>query len=260
MTPSEGRDTRSQVQDVALVVGGGPGISSSCARLFAQSGMRVAVAARNPDKPVLQNLEKTHGVRRYARDASEPAEVEALFQGVVRDLGAPTLVVHNIDGRVAGILRKSITDADPSLAFETLRNSAFSAFLVGQQAARLMRENTPDANGTKGTIIVTNASAALKGFPASGAFAMACHAKARLAQSMARELMPQGIHVATVPIDAAIGWTQEDGTRAHRLAGTTEDDNMADPDRIAETYLQLHRQHRSTWAFEVVLRPWSERW
>ena len=123
-----------------------------------------------------------------------------------------------------------------------------------------MRENTPDANGTKGTIIFTNASAALKGFPASGAFAMACHAKAGLAQSMARELMPQGIHVATVPIDAAIGWTQEDGTRAHRLAGTTEDDNMADPDRIAETYLQLHRQHRSTWAFEVVLRPWSERW
>ena len=260
MTASERLDTRSEVQDVALVVGGGPGISASCARLFAQSGMRVAVAARNPDKSVLQNLETTHGVRRYACDASEPSAVAALFQAVVRDLGAPTLVVHNIDGRVAGILRKSITDADPSLAFETLRNSAFSAFLVGQQAARLMRENTPDANGAKGTIIFTNASAALKGFPASGAFAMACHAKAGLAQSMARELMPQGIHVATVPIDAAIGWTQEDGTRAHRLAGTTEDDNMADPDRIAETYLQLHRQHRSTWAFEIVLRPWSERW
>jgi NAD(P)-dependent dehydrogenase (short-subunit alcohol dehydrogenase family) len=222
--------------------------------------MRVAVASRNPDKSVLQELEKTHGVRRYACDASEPAAVEALFKIVVRDLGSPTLVVHNIDGRVAGILRKAITDADPSLAFETLRNSPFSAFLVGQQAARVMRENRPDVNGTRGTIIFTNASAALKGFPASGAFAMACHAKAGLAQSMARELMPQGIHVATVPIDAAIGWTQEDGTRAHRLAGTTVDDNMADPDRIAETYLQLHRQHRSTWAFEVVLRPWTEKW
>jgi NAD(P)-dependent dehydrogenase (short-subunit alcohol dehydrogenase family) len=113
---------------------------------------------------------------------------------------------------------------------------------------------------TKGTIIFTNASAALKGFPLSGAFAMACHAKSGLAQSMARELMPQGIHVATVPIDAAIGWTQDDGTRAHRLAGTTVDDNMADPDHIAETYLQLHHQHRSTWAFEVVLRPWVEKW
>jgi NAD(P)-dependent dehydrogenase (short-subunit alcohol dehydrogenase family) len=89
---------------------------------------------------------------------------------------------------------------------------------------------------------------------------MACHAKSGLAQSMARELMPQGIHVANVPIDAAIGWTQEDGTRAHRLAGTTVDDNMADPVHIAKTYLQLHRQHRSTWAFEVVLRPWVEKW
>jgi NAD(P)-dependent dehydrogenase (short-subunit alcohol dehydrogenase family) len=246
-------------QDVALIVGGGPGISASCARLFAKNGMRVAIAARNPDKPVLRNLE-TLGVRRYACDASDPAAVEQLFREVVRDLGAPTLVVHNIDGRVEGIFRKTIIEADPGLALDTLRNSAFSAFLVGQQAARLMRENNPNANGAKGTIIFTNASAALRGFPLSGAFAMACHAKDGLAQSMARELMPQGIHVANVPIDAAIGWTQEDGTRAHRLAGTSVDDNMADPDYIAEAYLQLHRQHRSTWAFEIVLRPWVERW
>lgn len=248
------------MQDVALIVGGGPGISASCARLFAKNGMQVAIAARDPDKPVLQTLEKVHGIRRYTCDASAPADVERLFANVVRDLGSPTLVVHNIDGRVAGIFRKSITEADPAMAFETLRNAAFSAFLVGQQAARLMRENKPNANGAKGTIIFTNASAALKGFPTSGAFAMACQAKTGLAQSMARELMPQGIHIANVPIDAAIGWTQDDGTRAHRLAGTAVDDNMADPDCIAETYLQLHRQHRSTWAFEVVLRPWVEKW
>lgn len=247
-------------QDLALIIGGGPGISASCARLFATSGLRVAVAARDPDKPVLQSLERTHRVRRYACDASEPPAVEQLFQNVVRDLGSPALVVHNIDGRMAGIFRKGITEADPGLALETLRNSAFSAFLVGQQAARRMLERQPNANGTRGTIIFTNASAALKGFPASGAFAMACQAKAGLAQSMARELMPQGIHVANVPIDAAIGWTQEDGTRAHRLAGTAVDDNMADPDHIAEAYLQLHRQHRSTWAFEVALRPWVEKW
>jgi NAD(P)-dependent dehydrogenase (short-subunit alcohol dehydrogenase family) len=222
--------------------------------------MLVAVAARNPDKPVLENLEKAHGVRLYRCDASEPAAVELLFESVARDLGAPTLVVHNIDGRVPGIFGKGIAEAEPSMAFDTVRNAAFSAFLVGQQAARHMRENTPSANGAKGTIIFTNASAALKGFPLSGAFAMACHAKSGLAQSMARELMPQGIHVANVPIDAAIGWKQEDGTRAHRRAGTTVDDNMADPDYIAETYLQLHRQHRSTWAFEVVLRPWVEKW
>ncbi len=254
------RDIRPSKEDVGLIVGGGPGISSSCARLFAKNGMSVGIAARNPDKSVLQDLERTHGVRRYACDASEPEAVELLFANVVRDLGTPTLVVHNIDGRVSGILRKGIAEADSSMAFDTLRNSAFSAFLVGQQAARLMRENKPNANGTKGTIIFTNASAALKGFPLSGAFAMACHAKAGLAQSMARELMPQGIHVANVPIDAAIGWTQEDGTRAHRLAGTTVDDDMADPDHIAKTYLQLHHQHRSTWAFEVVLRPWVEKW
>src|SRR5690349_766429 len=252
--------SKHETKDIALIVGGGPGISSSCARLFSKSGMSVGVAARNPEKSVLKDLEKTHGVRRYACDASEPAAVKMLFENVVRDLGTPTLVVHNIDGRVPGIFGKGISESDSGMVFDTLRNSAFSAFLVGQQAARLMRENKPNANGTKGTIIFTNASAALKGYPSSGAFAMACHAKSGLAQSLARELMPQGIHIAQVPIDAAVGWMQEDGTRAHRLAGTTVDDNMADPDHIAETYLQLHRQHRSTWAFEVVLRPWLEKW
>src|SRR5689334_19763286 len=136
----------SRSEDIALIVGGGPGISASCARLFVREGMRVAVAARNPDKPVLAELESTHGVRRYACDASEATDVERLFRDVVRDLGSPTLVVHNIDGRVAGILRKGIAEADPDLALATLRNSPFSAFLVAQQAARLMRTNEPDAN------------------------------------------------------------------------------------------------------------------
>lgn len=117
-----------------------------------------------------------HGVRRYACDASVPAEVELLFRNVAQDLGAPTLVVHNIDGRVAQILRKGIAEADPYLALATLRNSTFSAFLVGQQAARVMRANEPDVNGARGIIIFTNASAALKGFALSAAFAMACSA------------------------------------------------------------------------------------
>jgi NAD(P)-dependent dehydrogenase (short-subunit alcohol dehydrogenase family) len=260
MTEAHAPAPHSDAPDAALIVGGGPGISASCARLFSRNGMRVAVAARDPDKTALQALEASHGVRRYGCDAADPADVARLFETVARDLGPPTLVVHNIDGRVPGIFRKSITEADPVMALDTLRNAAFSAFLVGQQAARLMLDNPVNANGAKGTIIFTNASAALKGFAKSGAFAMACHAKSGLAQSLARELGPRGIHVANVPIDAAIGWTQDDGRRAHRLAGTTVDDNMADPDRIADTYLQLHRQHRSTWAFEVVLRPWSETW
>lgn len=245
---------------VALIVGGGPGISASCARLFAREGVRVAVAARNVDKPVLRALQAQWGVHLHACDAADAASVAALFETVTTELGSPTLVVHNIDGRVPGILRKSIADADPALALATLQNAAFSAFVTGQQAARAMRGNPPNANGARGTIVFTNASAALKGFPLSAAFEMACHAKTGLAQSMARELMPQGIHVANVPIDAAVGWTQEDGSRAHRLAGTSVDDNLADPDHIAQTYLHLHRQHRSTWAFEVVLRPWVEKW
>ncbi|MGF1456978.1 MAG: SDR family oxidoreductase [Alphaproteobacteria bacterium] len=247
-------------REVALIVGGGSGISASCARLFAANGMAVAVAARRPDKPVLMDLEADYGARRYACDAADPSSVAVLFDAVIGDLGPPRLVVHNIDGRVPDIFRKEITEADPALVRQTVTNSALSAFAVGQQAAKAMLARDLDANGLRGTIIFTNASAAIKGYPKSAAFAMACHAKSGLAQSMARELMPKGIHVAQVPIDAAIGWTQEDGQRAHRLAGPTVDDNMADPDHIALTYLQLHRQHRSTWTFEVVLRPWTETW
>jgi len=246
--------------EVALIIGGGPGISASCARLFAASGMQVAVAARNPDKEVLHQLQADHGVHRYACDAGDPASVETLFTAVADDLGHPNLVVHNIDGRMEGIFRQEITEVEPELALQVMKNSAFSALLVGQQAARHMLNNPARGDGHKGSIIYTNASAAFKGYPKSGAFAMASHGKAGLAQSMARELMPQGIHVAHVPIDAAIGWTRADGTRAHWAAGESVNDNMADPERIAEVYLQLHRQHRSTWAYEVVLRPWVENW
>ncbi len=245
---------------VALIVGGGPGVSASCARLFCAHGMTVAIAARNPDKAVLQSLATQHGVKNYACDASNPTSVEHLFTQVSEELGPPTLVVHNIDGRSPDVFRKPITEVDPDLVLSTLQNSSFSAFLVGQQAARAMQPLPTNDKGKKGTIIFTNASAAFKGYPLSGAFAMASHGKAGLAESMARELMPSGIHIAHVPIDAAIGWTQDDGTRKHRLAGTTVDDNMADPDRIAETYLHLHKQHRSTWAYEVILRPWVENW
>jgi NAD(P)-dependent dehydrogenase (short-subunit alcohol dehydrogenase family) len=222
--------------------------------------MTVAVAARNPDKPVLKTLANDYGVHCYPCDAREPGAVAELFRVVSNELGSPKLVVHNIDGRTPDIFRKEITEADPALVLDTLRNSTYSAFLVGQQAAKSMLSNSPGADGHRGTIIFTNASAAFKGYPKSGAFAMASHGKSGLAQSMARELMPQGIHIAHVPIDTAIGWEQEDGTRWHRLAGTTVEDNMADPARIAEAYLQLHRQHRSTWAFEMVLRPWVENW
>ena len=246
--------------EVALIVGGGPGVSASCARRFTAAGMTVAVAARNPDKPAMHTLAKDHGVHCLKCDARDPDSVAELFRTVIETLGRPKLVVHNIDGRSADIFRKEITEADPELVLDTLQNSAYSAFLVGQQAAICMLARELVDDGHRGTIIFTNASAAFKGYPKSGAFAISSHGKAGLAQSMARELMPQGIHVAHVPIDTAIGWEQEDGSRWHRLAGTNVEDNMSDPAYIAETYLQLHRQHRSTWAFEVVLRPWVENW
>lgn len=245
---------------VALIVGGGPGISASCARLFAARGLRVAVAARDPDKPVMQGLEREFGVHRFACDASDAGSVSALFDTVSGELDTPRLVVHNIDGRSMDIFRKSIDEADPALVHDVLDNSAYSAFLVGQQAARRMLQQAPDPAGRRGTIIFTNASAALKGFPRSAAFAMACHAKAGLTESLARELMPQGIHVAHVPIDGAVGWEQDDGSRQHRLAGTDENDNLLHPDHIAETYWTLHEQHRSAWTSEIVLRPWVENW
>jgi NAD(P)-dependent dehydrogenase (short-subunit alcohol dehydrogenase family) len=245
--------------EVALIVGGGPGISASCARLFSQQGVKVAVAARDTNKPALKALAADHGVTLISCDASVPESVAAMFDQVSRTLGTPRLVVHNIDGRPRDVFRKSITEVDPAAVLTTLTNSTFSAFLVGQQAAKGML-SLEGKGGHKGTIVFTNASAAVKGYPRSGAFAAASQGKAGLAQSMARELMPQGIHVAHVPIDAAIGWEQPNGSRAHRLAGEAVDDNLAHPDRIAEVYWQLHRQHRSTWAFEVVLRPWKENW
>jgi NAD(P)-dependent dehydrogenase (short-subunit alcohol dehydrogenase family) len=222
--------------------------------------MRVAVAARKPDKPAIAELVKELDILPVACDAADAESVATLFETVEKQLGKPNLVVHNIDGRFAEIFRKEITEAEPANVAKVLENSAFSAFLVGQQAARSMLERPIPEGGHRGTILYTNASAALKGFPQSAAFAMACHAKDGLAQSMARELGPQGIHVAQIPIDSAIGNTQADGSRGHWLGGPTEDDNMADPDHIAETYLHLHRQPRSTWAFEVALRPWTEPW
>ena len=248
-----------RVNEVAVIVGGGPGVSASCVRLLAREGLKVAIAARTPSKTALQVLKQENGASVYGCDAADERSVANLFRQVKVDLGNPTLVVHNIDGRTPSVFRKEITEVAAEDVKATLMNSTFSAFLVAQQAARCFLDNEMGDYG-RGTMIFTNASAALKGFPKSGAFAAACQGKAGLAESMARELMPKGVHVANCPIDCAIGVTQEDGSRQHWAAGQTEDDNMADPDYIAQAYLQIYRQHRSTWTNEVVLRPWTERW
>ena len=123
---------------VALIIGGGPGISSSCARLFSKNGMKVAVAARNPDKEPMKILQTELGTSCYACDASEPDDVARLFKSVVSDLGTPRLVVHNIDGRTLDIIRKDLVEADAEAVRSVLVNSPFSAFLVAQQAVQAM--------------------------------------------------------------------------------------------------------------------------
>lgn len=154
--------------EVALIVGGGPGISASCARLFSSQGLKVAVAARDVHKPALQALARDHGIAVISRDASEPASVATMFKEVSRTLGVPRLVIHNIDGRPRDVFRKSITEVDPAAVLATLTNSTYSAFLVGQQAANAML-SLDGHDGHKGTIVFTNASAARKGYPRSGA-------------------------------------------------------------------------------------------
>lgn len=247
-------------QEVALIVGAGPGVSASCARLFSKRGMRVVMAARNPEKKALQALAAQWDVQCLACDASNEEQVQALFAQVVADHGAPSLVIHNIDGRDRQGARSTITEADAARTFNVLQGSAMSAFHVAREAARHMLAGPEPEGGHRGSIVITNASAALKGFANSAAFAMACQAKAGLAQSLARELMPQGIHVIHVPLDGAVGLRDAEGRQAHWSGIAAENDNMLDPDQVAELYCQLHHQSRSTWAFEVVLRPWQERW
>jgi len=226
-------------QEIALIVGSGPGLSASLARLFKTEGMRVALAARNVEK--LDGLIKEIDGRAYTCDASNPTDVKNLFQSVNQDLGDPNLVVYNASGRVRG----PITELDPDAVRQTILITCYGGFLIGQEAAKRM------VNAGKGTILFTGASASVKGYANSPAFAMGKMGLTGLVQSMARELQPRNIHVAQVVIDGGI-------TNPERLT-TRGPDGSLDPDAIAQTYLHLHRQHRSAWASHIELRPWSEK-
>jgi NAD(P)-dependent dehydrogenase (short-subunit alcohol dehydrogenase family) len=202
--------------------------------------MRVALAARDPAKLAALCVET--GARAYACNASEPEGVARLFAAVDADLGAPRLVVYNPSARVRG----PIADLDPAQVQHALQVSGFGGFLVAQQAARRMLA----AGG--GSILFTGASASVKGYAQSAAFAMGKFALRGLAQSMARELAPKGIHVAHFVIDGGI--RQPGDARAAERGP----DGLLDPDAIAQTYLQIHDQPRSAWTWEVELRPWTE--
>jgi NAD(P)-dependent dehydrogenase (short-subunit alcohol dehydrogenase family) len=226
--------------ETALIVGAGSGLSASLARLLAREGMRVALAARNADK--LNDLCAQTGAQAFACDAVDPAQVASLFEEVERRIGVPDVVVFNASGRTRG----PFIGLDPNEVERSLMVSAYAGFLVGQQAARRM---VPSGHGA---ILFTGASASVKGYAQSAPFAMGKFALRGLAQSMARELAPLGIHVGHFVIDGGI-------RNPGRIEPAEKPDSMLDPDAIAETYLHLLQQPRNAWTWEVELRPWVEK-
>ena len=224
----------------ALIVGAGPGLSASLARALSGEGIKVALAARSTGD--LNALVKETGARAFACDASERGEVEKLFADVDASVGTPDIVIYNASFRTRG----PFVELDPLDVQKSLAVTAYGAFLVAQQAARRM---LPKKHGA---ILLTGASAGVKGYPQSAPFAMGKFALRGLAQSMARELSPQGIHVAHVVVDGGI-------RSAHRPDPADRPDSTLDPDAIAESYMHLIHQPRSAWAWEIELRPWVEK-
>ena len=224
----------------ALIVGAGQGLSASLARLFAKNGIAVALAARHIDKLVPLCAET--GAMAHRCDATQPDEVAALFDAVAQAQGDPEIVVYNASARAAG----PTAELDPAAVANAIAISAYGGFLVAQQAAKRMLPRGA------GTILLTGASASVKGYPRSAAFAMGKFALRGLAQSMARELAPAGIHIAHFVIDGGI-------RSATRIDPANNPDSLLDPDAIAETYWHVANQPRSAWTWEVELRPWVEK-
>jgi NAD(P)-dependent dehydrogenase (short-subunit alcohol dehydrogenase family) len=224
----------------ALIVGVGGGLSASVARTFAKAGIKIALAARRVAD--LAPLAKQVGGEAFACDAAKRGDVVRLFGEVERAYGAPDVVVYNAGYRTRG----PFIDLDPADVEKTLAVSAFGGFLVAQEAAKRMLPHK------HGAILFTGASASVKGYAQSAPFAMGKFALRGLAQSMARELSPQGIHIAHIVIDGGI-------RSASRADPPDKPDSMLDPDAIAQTYLDLLQQQRSAWAWEIELRPWVER-
>src|SRR3954451_22956019 len=224
----------------ALIVGAGEGLSASLARLFAREGIRTALAARHIEK--LGALCSETGARAFACDAADADEVERLFGAVEREIGNPDVVVYNASARARG----AFVDLLPADVAQAIAVSAFGGFLVAQQAARRMLPNG------HGAILFTGASASVKGYPQSAPFAMGKFALRGLAQSIARELAPTGIHVAHFVIDGVI-------RNPGRSEPADRPNSMLDPDAIALSYWNLLKQPRSAWAWEMELRPWVEK-
>lgn len=225
----------------ALIVGAGTGISASFARSLAGEGAKVALAARKPEK--LAELAEEIGAETLACDAADPASVDQLFSDVDARLGALDLVHYNPSRRISG----AFVELDPEEVRQAVMITAYGGFLVAQQAARRMLEQG------HGAIFFTGASASVKGYPRSAPFAMGKFALRGLAQSLARELHPQNIHIAHFIIDGGV----ESAARG-RVSAADNPDSWLDPDAIAATYLHVLKQPRNAWTWEVELRPWVE--
>jgi NAD(P)-dependent dehydrogenase (short-subunit alcohol dehydrogenase family) len=224
----------------ALIIGTGPGISGSLTRLLRAADIPVVVASRHVDR--LADLVNQTGAIALPVDAADAAQVERLFAETDARIGAPELVVYNASGR----LRGPIAELNPAQVEQAVAVSALGAFYSVQQAAKRM------VPAGKGAILLTGATAGVKGFALSAPFAMGKFALRGLAQSAARELAPKGIHVAHIVIDG--------GVRAeHHADPSDRPDSTLDPDAIAQSYADLLRQHRSAWSWELEIRPWLEK-
>ncbi|HQT66692.1 MAG: oxidoreductase [Rhodospirillales bacterium 20-60-12] len=224
----------------ALIIGAGPGISASLARLLSQLGLHVGLAARDVEK--LKPIAEESAAAVFAVDASQPDAVAQLFLDMERQFAEPDVVIYNASARVPGPL----SSVDPIAVEKAIAITTFGAFLAAQQAAKRME---PKGHGA---IFFTGASAGMKGFAQSAAFAMGKFGLCGLAQSAARELGPKGIHVAHFNIDG--------GVRSSRRPDPSDQpDSTLDPDAIAQTYIDILAQPRNAWSHEIDLRPWTER-
>lgn len=239
---------------VCLVVGAGDGLGSAVARAFAAEGLTICITrrARNLDRleALADEIRAAGGeAHAFGCDAREEAEVVALFDRIEAEIGPLEVVVFNIGANV----RFPIVETTARVFTKVWEMACFGGFLAGREAARVM------APRGRGTLIFTGATASLRGREGFAAFAAAKAGLRALAQSLARELGPQGVHVAHVVIDGAV-----DGTFIRSIRGEVDDllarDSILKPADIAAAYLHLHRQPRSAWTHEMDLRPWSETW
>jgi len=235
-----------------LVVGAGDATGGAIARRFAREGFIACVTRRHADKlqPLVERIERDGGrAHGFGSDARDEAQVSELVARIEREIAPIEVAVFNIGANV----RFDVTETTERVYRKVWEMGALAGFLMGREVAKVM---VPRG---RGTILFTGATASLRGGAGFAAFAGAKHALRALAQTMARELAPQGIHVAHIVIDGAIDteFIRENFPERYALK---ERDGILNPDAIADNYWLLHQQHRSAWTHELDLRPWLEKW